>query len=185
MADRSSFFTSLIDKGELRIDEKGHALLFGEFLLLMPPLVLLKHQEQLKEEVGRDRMAALMADAGAYQVEQAVKRQEDRYNLDEVSKDTILERTFNIFNILGWGRADIDYLDTDAHEFRVIINHPTLPSVYRNRLEKTADKPICHFVRGIIEKDFEVLFGEDLRVEEVSCAAVDGDTCVFEGTPTG
>lgn len=184
MEDGASFFTSLIENGQFRADGKGHALLFGEFLLLVPPPVILHMQERLMERLGREEAAAFMADLGRYQIQQAVERQSERYNLENVNRDALRERTFNIFNILGWGSADVDRFDPETGTFAVTVRHPTLPSVYRNRNDERADEPICHFVRGILERDLDLLTEHDITIEETECAATGGAVCVFE-TPTG
>lgn len=180
MDEGSSFFTSLIESGQFRVDGKGHALLFGEFLLLMPPPVILHMQERLSERLGREEMTTFMADMGRYQIDQAVERQADRYDLENVNRDTLQERTFDIFNILGWGNAEVDRFDHTTGECRVVVRHPTLPSVYRNRNDDLADRPICHFVRGILERDLEILTDHAIELEETTCAATGGDVCVFE-----
>lgn len=184
MADGTSFFTSLIESGQLRADGKGHALLFGEFLLLIPPTVILHLQERLTIRLGREEAATFMAELGRFQIQQAVERQSERYNLEEVGRDALRERTFNIFNILGWGRADVDTFDPETGTFAVTVRHPTLPSVYRNQNDELADEPICHFVRGILERDLDLLTEHDITIAETQCAATGGKTCVFE-TVTG
>lgn len=183
-AKDSQFFSSLIEKGEFRVDDEGHALLFGEFLFLIPPMVILELQDELADRLGDDEMQELMADMGRYHIRQAVERQSEDYDLDTVSRENLLRRTINILNILGWGKAEITSFDPDTETFSVRMEHPTLPSVLRNRREETADAPICHYLRGVIEQDFQVLFDSDITAEETQCAGVEGSVCVFEGGPT-
>lgn len=179
---QSSFFTSLIEKGEFRINNKGQATLFGEFLLMIPPAVIVKLQDRLAEEVGRETMEEMMHDVGAYQVEQAVKRQLDDRNLSNLSKEQLLDHSFNIFGILGWGTFHIEDIESDF--FRVEVHNPSLPTVIRKRMDRNPEQPTCHFIAGLINRNIESILEKDFTIEEVSCASVEGKKCVFEGQVT-
>lgn len=179
---QSSFFTSLIEKGEFRINDKGQATLFGEFLLMMPPAVIVKLQDRIVEDAGRDSMKEIMHDMGSYQIEQAVKRQLEDRNLSDLSKDQLLDHSFNIFGILGWGTFHVD--EIDAEFFRVEVHNPSLPTVIRKRMDRSPDEPTCHFVAGLIHRNIESILEKDFEIEEVSCASVEGKKCVFEGKAT-
>ncbi|MDY6778560.1 MAG: 4-vinyl reductase [Candidatus Nanohaloarchaea archaeon] len=180
----SAFFSSLIEKGQFRVDERGHALLFGEYLFLIPPPVIIKLQERLAEEIGYERMADVVSDIGRYHIQQAVERHDDRYNLSELSRSRFLDYVDNINNILGWGEIQVHALSTDEGTFKVRVKHPTLPATYLSRHEKHAERPICHYLRGLLSKQFELLVSQNLNVQETTCAAVEGDRCIFEGEPT-
>lgn len=178
----SSFFSRLIETGEFRVNEEGHALLNGQFLLMIPPTVIIHLEEKLEEEYGRDEMEEVLTDMGRYQAEQALDRYIDRYGMDNLSREKFLDYARKILRTLGWGKVTIDSLDAEQGTVKIVVEHPTLPSVYRNQREETADKPICLYLQGIFAYSFGALMDDDLDVEETSCAAVGGKKCVFEGT---
>lgn len=179
MAGGASFFTRLIENGQFKVDEEGHAVLNGEFLLMVPPPVLIHMQQRLADQLGQDAMEDFMADAGRYQVEQAIERYIERYDIDQLSKEHIIEFAEELLRVLGWGLIMIDRFDIQEHAVKVVVRHPTLPSVHRNQLGEHAETPICHYLRGILERGMGAVMEDDLDMVEASCAAVEGDTCVF------
>lgn len=187
MGKDSAFFSSLIEKGQFRVDETGHARLFGEYLFMMPPEVLLRLQDRLEEQIGEAEMEEILTDLGAFQTRQALERYQEQYNWDQMSKERILDYGFNILRALGWGRIEPETIDTGADpSFRVEVLHPTLPAVYRDENDELSERPICHYLSGMIRQSMEsIIFGEDVEITETSCAATGGDRCVFEGRPTG
>lgn len=178
MAQNSSVFSDLIANGEFRVDEEGHALLNGQFLLMIPPPVILHLQNRLKEEVGQEQMEDIMIDAGQYQVQQALDRYRDRYGIDDISREKLFSYFNNIVKILGWGEIEMQV--TQNSEAKVTVKHPTLPSVYRHRNEEMADNPICHYLRGMMSEGLSALTDDGLLFEETTCAAMGGKVCVFE-----
>lgn len=185
MPGGASFFTRLIENGQFKVDEEGHAILNGEFLLMVPPPVIIHMQQRLADQIGEAAMEDFMADAGRYQVEQAIERYIERYDIDQLSKDHIIEFAEELLRVLGWGRITINQFDVQEHAVRVIVRHPTLPSVHRNQLGERSETPICHYLRGILERGMGAVMENDLDLVETSCAAVDDDTCVFENRATG
>lgn len=183
MKQNSQFFSMLIERGQFRVDESGHALLFGEFLLLIPPEVVLELQRQLEDELGRDGMTALMQHIGAYQIDQAVERHDEQYNLDDISKEKLLDYFDRINNILGWGEIAFESIDTDDGTYEITVQQPMLPTVQRDRYEKT-EQPICHYLAGMLNRQMEILIEDELSIEETDCAATGGKVCTFEGTAT-
>ncbi len=180
MAQNSSVFSDLIANGEFRVDEEGHAMLNGQFLLMIPPPVILYLQDRLEDEMGREQMESLMLDAGRHQVQQALERYKDRYGMDDISKDKIVNYANTIIKILGWGEVTIQNADSD--DVIVSVEHPTLPSVYRNRNDEMADAPVCHYLRGMMSGGMSAIIGEDVTLEETTCAAMGGKICVFEAS---
>lgn len=178
MAQNNSFFSDLIANGEFRVNEKGHAILNGEFLLMVPPPVILKHQEDLVEEIGEEKAKSMMVDTGRYQIEQALRRYKERYGLDEISKEKIVDYGNNILKVLGWGEVQIEEISKD--KALVKVENPLLPSVYRNRRDKLSEEPICHYLRGMMSEAVSAIIEEEVLLEETQCAATGGEVCVFE-----
>ncbi|MFB6158568.1 MAG: V4R domain-containing protein [Candidatus Nanohalobium sp.] len=177
MVNESSIFSQLMANGEFRVDDKGHAILNGQFLLMIPPPVILELQEDLENRYGRKDMEEIMLEAGEFQLEQALNRYKDRYDLEEVSRENILEFFNQVGKVLGWGDIEIR---TEGENPVVTVEYPTLPSVYRNRGEELADRPICHYLRGMSSKAVSSLLGEEITLKEEKCAATGGDICRFE-----
>lgn len=179
MGENSLFFTNLIEKGEFRIDDKGHARLFGEYLFLIPPKVMVKLQNDLEEKIGHEEMSSLMKELGRYQVEQALDRYSIRMNFKDISKSKFLKFAQNIVKIIGWGEIEFKTLKKESKEAEIIINYPTFPEVYLRNHEPT-ETPICHYLNGILQEMVEKLIGE-VELYEATCAVNhDSHVCVFK-----
>lgn len=181
MPNQSSAFSELIANGEFRVDDSGHASLNGQLLLMMPPPVILKLQNDLAEELGAEEMEEFMYDIGAYQVEQALDRYIERYGLDGISKEKIFDYIESILKVLGWGEIKIEEIDMDEN-VKITVGRPTLPIVYRNSHDELAEEPICHYLRGLLGAACDAILNEDIEIEETKCAAVGGKECVFEAS---
>ncbi|MDY6778792.1 MAG: V4R domain-containing protein [Candidatus Nanohaloarchaea archaeon] len=186
MQEKSNFFSSLIEKGQFRVDEKGHAVLFGEFLFMVPPKVILRLQDELEDRLGREEMEELMVELGLYQVEQASDRYREKFSIDNISHNKLLEFIKDILKVLGWGEIDLTSFERDKGVFTVKVKHPTLPSIIRNDIGEKREEPVCHYLRGILKGAFgAILSVENLQIEESTCAATgDSDICVFEAKST-
>ena len=100
---KSAFFSKLIESGQFNVEDSGHAMLFGEYLLMVPPSVMLKLQMDLEKMVGKKRSQKLLSDLGEYQISQALERYVKRFSIKKIDKRKILDFEKNILNILGWG----------------------------------------------------------------------------------
>ncbi len=176
--ENNQFFSQLIKKGELRVNKKGHAILSGEYLFLIPPKVIVKLQNNLKEELGHEKMKDMMESLGKYQVKQAMKRYKDKYNLNEISKGAIFKKFKNYTKILGWGNIEFEEMDRKNEELIVTVNHPTLPKVYL-RSNKESDIPVCHYLNGMIEEIGKAMIDNKIEVEEKKCVAKGDEICLF------
>lgn len=180
MAEQSGFFTRLIESGDFRIDDDGHATLNGQYLLMIPPPVIIHLQEELADEVGEETMEALIRDAGAYQVRQSVDRYVDRYGWEDLSREKIYDYVQDLLRVLGWGRIEIRKMAEETGTIAVSNRKPTLPAVYRDRKDEPADGPICHYLSGLLSQAFDTIFDFDVELEETQCAATGGEHCIFE-----
>lgn len=183
MSKNAPFFSSLIERGQFRVDDKGHARLFGEFVLFVPPRVILKMQDDLEGRIGREDMKEFISDMGGFQVRQGMERYREKYNWDEIPRENLLEYINKLAKLMGWGEVDIDSLDVEEGTFEIRILHPTLPSVYRREEDEMADEPICHYIRGMMEQAMNALMDCEVECQETQCAAVEGDVCRLEGSP--
>ncbi len=185
MTSQDPFFSSLIEKGQFRIDDKGHAILFGEYLFLIPPHVILHMQEELEEELGSEKMKNFMSDMGSFQVENGLRRYRENYGWDEIPRDKLSNYIEKIARIVGWGQIDFKSIDSDEGSFRIEVSSPTFPAIYLDWKDERADEPICHYLRGMMGEAMSAIIDGDLEVEETECAAVEGKMCVIEGEARG
>lgn len=175
-----NFFSYLIDTGQFRVDDEGRALLFGEFLFLIPPSVIIKLRDILIEENGQKKAEEILFKLGKFQVQQGAERYMEKYDLNEKTKDDVIDFTSNIFKVLGWGNIEIENLDLENNDASVIVKSPVFPEKYLETKDKNADNPICSYLEGLFSKAFSGYMGQEIRLKEKSCAAVTGEKyCKF------
>jgi len=178
----SSFFTNMIEKGEFRVDDDGHIQLLKEYMFLVPSPVMAHLYHRLEEELGEDDAAAFMREIGTYQVQQAAERYADSYNFEAMSKERIFEFTQKVIKLIGFGDVEFQDLDREAQTATVSLGKSVFASRYQNECG-TVDQPVDHWMAGILEGHFRVIFGLDISVEEIQCTAMGDDQCVFRIRP--
>lgn len=170
-----SFFSHLIDTGQFRVDDEGRALLFGEFLFLIPPSVLVKLRDVLIEEIGLERAGQILFELGKFQIEKGAERYVKKYNLDKMTRDEIIEFTSNIFKVLGWGNIEVEKLDLENYEVSILVKDPVFPEKYLQLKGEKADRSICSYLEGLFTKAFTGYMGKEVKIKEKSCAAATGE----------
>lgn len=181
MGKKSSFFTHLLETGGFRVDENGHALLFGEYFFLMPPRVLIQLQKILYKELGKKKGKEILTEIGAYQVKTALKRYIKRFNFQKISKDKLIDFSMKIISILGIGEPKIVELEDDKIILRIL--NPVIPQEYISEIGKSKE-PIDFYLKGIMEEFFsDIVFKNEAEVKEVKCLAKGDKYCEFVGMP--
>ena len=180
---KSKFFTHLIETGQFRIDEDGHAYLLNEFFFLLPPSILLKLQEILERELGYKKMKKIIMELGIFQTQMAIKRYIKIYNIVKINKGKIINFGLNILKILGFGKIEIKKISYDKKIIELIIKSSTLPLEYKKMYKKKSKKPIDFFVCGLIKGSFSSIFEEEIEVKETKCIAMGDPYCEFIGKP--
>lgn len=173
-----NLFTHLLDTGEFRITESGNIQILNEYMFIVPSPVLVHLYIQLETEVGVERTASLFRDMGRFHVKQAANRYVDQYNFSAMSKDKIVEFTSNAIKVNGFGDIQFSRFDREEHEATVLLNKSVFASRYRD-LNGEADHPVDHWLAGLLEEHFSIIFGVDVEVEEVRCEAESDDSCQF------
>lgn len=179
-----SFFTHLLDVGEFKIDEDtGHALLFGEFVLLIPPHIIIRLQKKLMKRIGREETEEILVKLAKKQVEVGLQRYKKRLNIDKINKSQILKFTKNFFGLLGWGSLEIKNTSFDSKEFDIKIKNSILPIEFEKYFDEKSEEPIDFYLKGLCKGLFSALFGVEMKVKEIKCSATGDNFCEFVGKP--
>jgi len=100
--------------------------------------------------------------------------------LDEVERDPLMARFFEkVLNMMsrlitdegGWGHLEFE---VGRAPLRVHLSNSQ-----EARWLGPADKPVCHFYRGIVAGYASTLSGETVHVTEVACRATGAPRCTF------
>jgi predicted hydrocarbon binding protein len=85
--------------------------------------------------------------------------------------EDLVEAARIAFEAAQWGEARWQREDATI---RVEVTHSVLAEGLRPQR-----KPVCHPLAGYIAGFLEVALGRPVRVREIACAAVEGETCQF------
>lgn len=177
-----NFFTRLIETGRFRVDDKGHALLFNEYFLLIPPSVLLTLMEALREELGVEKAEKILMEIGEAQVKFALPRYRN-LGMEKVDKRRLIEFFLNFFNSFGWGKLSVSKLSFEDKKIILNIKESTLPLRYASLNKKKSETPIDFYLVGFLKRAFEVILGIELDLKETKCMAMGDHYCEFAGKP--
>ena len=169
------FFANMIENGQFNITEDGHAILFGEFVVLTPGGVFLRLVENLSSELGTKKAYEVVQDLGEFQMKAAIRRYKRRFNIQNAESAKIMSFLMDILNILGWGSGSLS-IDPKKKTARIIMKNSMLPQKYRATYRKLSKEPIDYFVLGWLKAMFEAYFGAEVEARETMCMAK-GDPC--------
>lgn len=173
------FFTNLIEKGMLRITDTGHLQLLNEAMFLTPAPVMVHAYHRACQEMGEEKAAEFFREMGEYQVEQAAERYVEKYNFDEMSKQKIQDFTSKIIRLNGFGNVQFTELDRENESATVKLEESVFAVHYR-RQHGEPNHPVDHWLTGLLEKHFGVVFDMNTEVEETSCEAMGDEQCIFK-----
>jgi predicted hydrocarbon binding protein len=77
---------------------------------------------------------------------------------------------------IGWGRFALESFTADR--LVVVVHESPFAEAYG-----TAETPVCHLTRGVLESLARSVLGDGWTVRETECAAVDAPACRFEAEP--
>ncbi len=178
--EKSEFFEKMLEAGQFSITEDGHALLFGEFVMLFPSGTVLKLIELLEKEVGETKASKIIFKLGEFQLEAAIKRYKKRYDIDKQDKRKILTFLFDILNILGWGYAKIDEISFEKKYAKITMKNSALPEKYLVTYKKKRKRPIDQYLLGWFSKTFFYMFEKEVRAKETKCMVCGDKYCEFD-----
>lgn len=174
-----SFFTDMIEKGQFRVDDTGHVSILNEFVFIIPSPVVAKQYALLEERLGTDEAAELMHEVGEYQVQQAAERYVEKYNFDTMQKERIQEFTQRMMKLNGFGDISFSEFDRDNGSATVVLPDGSVFASRYRQLQGETDHPVDHWLMGILERHFSVIFDVEVTVEESDCIAQGDDMCRF------
>jgi predicted hydrocarbon binding protein len=168
----------MIEDGQFRITDDGHALLFGEFVVLTPAGVYLEIFEVLKKELGEKKTWQVIQSLGEFQMNAAIARYKERFNLEDAQSAKILDFMMEILNILGWGSGILE-VDAKNKVAKITMRNSMLPKKYMAFYGKKSGGPIDYFVLGWMKALFKAYFGAEVDAKETLCAAKGDQCCEF------
>jgi len=167
--------------------DKGTVRVRGRLVTMISTDTLLYMERHLSERIGNEEAAQFIYECGLHQTKTGAKRylQEKGelsrlYQRVPVTGDASMEMGWEVLKLAGWG-------DTRLGEFigkgeKAIANTKNSPTAEAYLAEYgKSDRPVCHYLRGLIAGVAESVSGQDYSAVETSCKATGiSQECVFE-----
>ncbi|MEM5772708.1 MAG: hypothetical protein QXL86_00545 [Candidatus Aenigmatarchaeota archaeon] len=179
---KSKFFTNLIQTGQFSVGEDGRVLLMGEYLLLIPPLVMIKLRENIEKEIGKEKTKKIFQYIGSFHIKQALERYKERYKIQNYDKRKLLEFVMDSANILGYGKIVIKKISFKEKICDVIVENSTIAEKYKT-IKNNLSEPVDDYICGMIKEGTSAFFGVEMEVNEIKCLAKGDPYCEFIAVP--
>lgn len=154
---------------------------------MIPTDILLEMEHRLSDKIGKDEAGQFIYDCGLHQTKTGAKRYLDNkgeiarlYQRLPVTGDAAMEMGWEVLKMAGWGDTRLtEFIGSGEKAIARTKNSPTAEA-YLAKYGKS-DRPVCHYLRGLLAGVAESVSGYDYSVVEKTCRAT-GMTpeCVFE-----
>ena len=169
----------------LRFDN-GSLSILDRNMIIIPVEVMLKLQEDLEEKVGKEEAEELIYNAGRFEtltgsVRYLKRREELKTVFSSVSKtgDPSIEMGRETLKFMGKGDIKIKEVINKGSKIVLSSNSPFSAEYLKTRGK--SDKPVCHYLRGVMCGVMERYYGGRYKAIERSCAATGmSKECIFE-----
>lgn len=166
---------------QVDVDSRGGAFrVLQQRVLILRPEALVDLQKHLEDTIGLSSKGFLYL-AG----EKSAREGHDLFaSLASSGTDShdlldLLRKRLAAMSLLGWGRLDVVAEEPPAHRFLVSLEDSPIAEAYGD-----SKKPVCHLLAGWIAGTAQVVLGEGLLCEEITCRAQGKARCDFRLRPT-
>ena len=138
--------------------------------MVIRPDTVVDFQKAVEAEVGEGVAEMMMA--GGYT---GGSRSSRRYKeLFSYSNEQIVAFMCKMGGEIGWGRFEVEKLDTEGKELVVVVRNSAFAEAYGS-----SDKGVCHMIRGVMAGMAAGIFGTEVSSEETMCLAKGDELCRF------
>lgn len=167
--------------------DKGTVRVRGRLITMISTDTLLYMERHLSERIGERETEQFIYECGLHQTKIGAKRYLQKkgelsrlYQRVPVTGDASMEMGWEVLKLAGWGDTRLDeFIGKGEKAIARTKNSPTAEA-YLVEYGKS-DKPVCHYLRGLLAGVAESVSGHRYSAVETSCKAM-GMTqeCVFE-----
>ncbi len=139
--------------------------------LFIRPEVIITFQKEIEKELG-EKAHPILFKSGLCGGILSSKRYQDIYKLsDEETVHFMLEMGRQI----GWGRFELELFNTIKRYLKIKVYFSPFAEAYG-----PSERPVCHFIRGVIAGLGSVVFRSEIHAEEIRCLSMGNPFCSFE-----
>ncbi len=166
----------------VRVDAKtGEWSVDGIPMILVPRHFIVNNQSAVEGLLGLEATRNLYRDPGKRSAHEWCAREAEMHGL---SGAAIFHHYMKRLSQRGWAQFSVEHLDTAAGYARVRVGH----SVFVAEHGSQARRKVCHMFEGWLEGALGFIMTaegnpQQLRCQEVQCAAEGSDYCLLEVRP--
>jgi predicted hydrocarbon binding protein len=154
---------------ELKFDDARGALVYNEVrYLLIRPETLIAFQKAAEEKLGAGADELLFA-GGFTGGSLSAKRYREVFGLNDQQS---VEFMAKMGTEIGWGALRVESLDVTRRELILVIASSPFARAYG-----TAERGVCHLVRGVFAGLASGIFGTQVEAREEECLALGHAQC--------
>ncbi len=166
---------------------EGMITVKGRTVVMMPSEILVFIHEQLREKSGVRMADSVLFNAGKYQTETGSSKYfMEKNELKKIftrlpmTGDPALEMGREVLKFSGWGDNRISNISDNGNRIVLETHKSPIAEEYLATRGKSK-KPVCHYLRGLLEGVIESVYKGKYRSKEVSCRATGlSRTCIFD-----
>jgi predicted hydrocarbon binding protein len=160
---------SILDNLEYDADEGRIAFKDVRYMVIRPDTVV-DFQKAVEAEVG-ERVAEMMMAGGYTGGSRSSRRYKELFNY---SDEETVAFMCKMGGEIGWGKFEVEKLDTDDKELIVVVRNSPFAEAYG-----PSDKGVCHMIRGVMAGMAAGIFSSEVSSEETLCRAKGDELCRF------
>ncbi len=157
--------------GNLEYDADEGRITFNDvrYMVIRPDTVV-DFQKAAEAEIG-ERVAEMMMAGGYTGGSRSSRRYKELFNY---SDEQIVAFMCKMGGEIGWGKFEVEKLDTEGKELIVTVRDSAFAEAYG-----PSDKAVCHMIRGVMAGMAAGIFGTEVSSEETACGAKGDELCRF------
>ena len=166
----------------VRVDpETGEWSVNGIPMILVPRHLIVNNQRAVEELLGHKATRDLFREPGARSAREWCAREAETHGL---SGAALFYHYMKRLSQRGWAQFSVEHLDAAAGYARVRVDH----SVFVAERGSQARRKVCYMFEGWLEGALGYIMTaegtpQQLRCQEVQCAAEGSDHCLLEVRP--
>lgn len=181
------FVKKLLVLGQLKWED-GAFFVGGERSVIFRAGLLVELQDKLSRKLGHEEAGNMMKALGREQSRSAFERyatsginKKAPLEKDETtgSEDPVIRAGQLFLETTGWGKFNYLWFREQKRSVVEVENSP-VARAYSERYGKT-DRPMCHFLAGLLEGSTGFILGKDVEYVEKECVAQGSKKCIFDG----
>jgi hypothetical protein len=151
--------------------EKGGLFYKEVRYLLIRPEVLITFQKEAEKELG-EKAGHILFLSGFQGGSLSSKKYREVFHF---SDEEILRFMIEMGPQIGWGRFELERFDPANKSLTLKVYHSPFAEAYG-----LSQKPVCHFIRGVLSGMASVIFEKESEIMETRCLAKGDPFCRFE-----